>query len=160
MGLHDTGHDEQRSEFDEAATLVTLSGGELNVQALGTGSYTLLIRLPSVRFVTVLAVDDNNDILQLLVRYTAGTRYAVVPCTNPAAVSGMAVKLSPAVITLDVMMTGEDGWQLIRRLRGDPQTAHIPIVVCSVLAKRSSRALRRRRVCAQAGQPGSLSGGA
>jgi CheY-like chemotaxis protein len=132
---HDAGQDEKRVDFDEAASLLALCGGELECQAPGAGAYALLIRLPAVRFVTVLAVDDNNDILQLLVRYTAGTRYAVVTCTNPAAVSSMAARLNPAVITLDVMMAGVDGWQLIRQLRGDPQTAHIPIVVCSVLAQ-------------------------
>ncbi len=93
------------------------------------------MRLPAVRLLTVLAVDDNKDILQLLVRYTAGTRYEVVACTDPPAVAGLAARLNPAVITLDVMMAGVDGWQLIRQLRGDAQTAHIPIVVCSVLAQ-------------------------
>ncbi len=134
-GRLDTGQGETRADFDEAASLLALCGGELEGQALGANSCELIVRLPAVRFVTVLAVDDNKDILQLLVRYTAGTRYELVTCADPAAVGGMAVKLNPALITLDVMMAGVDGWQLIKQLRGDPQTAHIPIVVCSVLAQ-------------------------
>jgi CheY-like chemotaxis protein len=132
---NNTSQDGKPGDFAEAAALLALCGGELDVQAPGTGGYELFIRLPAVRFVTVLAVDDNNDILQLLVRYTAGTRYELVTCTNPAAVSSLAAKLNPAAITLDVMMAGVDGWQLIKQLRSDPQTAHIPLVVCSVLAQ-------------------------
>ena len=131
----DTGQGDTRADFDEAASLLALCEGELVGQALGANSYELIVRLPAVRFVTVLAVDDNKDILQLLVRYTAGTRFELVTSTDPAAVANMAVKLNPALITLDVMMAGVDGWQLIKQLRGDPQTAQIPIVVCSVLAQ-------------------------
>lgn len=119
----------------EAASLLALSGGELAGHALDAGHYTLTIRLPPAHFVTVLAVDDNKDALQLLLRYTAGTRYQLVTCSEPAAVLDLIARRNPAVITLDVMMAGLDGWQLIKQLRQQPATAHTPIAVCSVLAQ-------------------------
>jgi CheY-like chemotaxis protein len=123
------------SAFDEAASLLALSGGELTCKALTGRRSELTIRLPSAQFVTVLAVDDNKDALQLLLRYTTGTRYQLVTCSEPASVPDLIAKYNPAVITLDVMMAGMDGWQLIRQLRQQPATMHTPIVVCSVLAQ-------------------------
>ena len=49
-----------------------------------------------------------------------------------------AVELSPAAITLDLMMPGKNGWKLLRELRQIPQTATIPILVVSVLDEESS----------------------
>lgn len=121
--------------FDEAASLFALSDGELAGRALDKGHYELTIRLPLAHFVTVLAVDDNKDVLQLLLRYTAGTRYQLVTCSEPASALDLIARRNPTVITLDVMMAGVDGWQLIRQLRQQPATMRTPIVVCSVLAQ-------------------------
>ncbi len=41
----------------------------------------------------------------------------------------------PKVIVLDVMMPGVDGWEVLQRLRQNPTTADIPIIVCTILAQ-------------------------
>jgi CheY-like chemotaxis protein len=91
------------------------------------------VGLPSVQTVPVLVIDDNRDVLQLLERYTYGTRYRLVACDNPELVVNLIETRHPALITLDVMMNSVDGWQLLRELRDNPLSVQIPIIICSVL---------------------------
>lgn len=51
------------------------------------------------------------------------------PSTAPAC----AEKLQPALILLDVMMHNVDGWQVLNELLQKPVTAHIPVIVCTIL---------------------------
>lgn len=41
-------------------------------------------------------------------------------------------ELAPTAIILDIMMPDTDGWELLQRLRTQPTTTNIPIIVCSV----------------------------
>lgn len=41
--------------------------------------------------------------------------------------------MRPFAITLDIMMPGKDGWQVLHDLKNDPATREIPIIVCSIL---------------------------
>jgi CheY-like chemotaxis protein len=122
-------------DFHEVTELLAFSGGELQWHQQSDRSASLTVHMPAVALLTVLAIDDNTDILQLLARYTNGTRYEVIPCSEPANALRLALDHNPAVITLDVMMAGLDGWQLVQELRQNRRTAHIPLVVCSVLAQ-------------------------
>ena len=48
----------------------------------------------------------------------------------------------PDCILLDVMMPGRDGWELLARLKGYPETSSIPVVISSILRERDlARAL-------------------
>jgi len=89
----------------------------------------------AVEQVPVLAIDDNADALQLLQRYTAGTRYRLVGTRDPHEALELAQRLAPQVVVLDVMMPQEDGWKVMSMLRQHPYTAHIPIVICTILAQ-------------------------
>ena len=45
----------------------------------------------------------------------------------------LARELQPDAITLDVMMPSQDGWEVLQRLKSEPDTRRIPIIICSVL---------------------------
>ena len=45
----------------------------------------------------------------------------------------MLSEIRPTVIVLDVMMPGEDGWEVLTKLKAQSGTAEIPVIVCSVL---------------------------
>jgi CheY-like chemotaxis protein len=45
----------------------------------------------------------------------------------------LASRLNPVVITLDVMMPGCDGWQVLEDLKLDPLTKNIPVIICTIL---------------------------
>jgi CheY-like chemotaxis protein len=47
-----------------------------------------------------------------------------------------ARELQPALITLDVMMPEKDGWSVIQDLKNDPETADIPVIICSILEEK------------------------
>lgn len=80
---------------------------------------------------TVLVIDDNQGLVELLQRYLTG-QARVWTATDSSLGFNMACQIVPEAIILDVMMPGVDGWELLQRLRVHPATAHIPIVICSV----------------------------
>jgi len=99
-------------------------------------AFDAIVTLPAVGQSPVLAIDDNEDTLQLLQRYTLGTRYQLVATRDPQQAIALAKEHNPQAIMLDVMMPGLDGWELLGRLRQHPATAHIPVIVCTILVQR------------------------
>jgi two-component system phosphate regulon response regulator PhoB len=78
---------------------------------------------------TVLVVDDEEDILEL-VRYNLEKEgYSVVGVTTGEdALAATRMKM-PDVLVLDLMLPGVDGLEVCRRLKSDPTTKQIPIIM-------------------------------
>ncbi len=81
----------------------------------------------------VLVVDDipvNVKLLEakLLVEY-----YEVVTANDGPSALQVAQEQRPDIILLDVMMPGMDGYEVCQRLKADPATAHIPVVMVTAL---------------------------
>lgn len=100
-------------------------------QAGASFTATLILSLPES--IPVLVIDDNADWIELLQRYTAASPYQVIGARQPEQAQQLAEKTQPAVIILDVMMHNVDGWQVLSELRHASATAHLPIVVCTIL---------------------------
>jgi CheY-like chemotaxis protein len=83
---------------------------------------------------TVLAVDDDPGVISLYRRFLESEGYQVVGVTNSEEVLDKASELQPLAITLDVLMPTKDGWQVLRELKANPQTQHIPIIMCSIVS--------------------------
>jgi CheY-like chemotaxis protein len=49
----------------------------------------------------------------------------------------LAKDLRPAVITLDVLMPGLDGWAVLAKLKADPELAPIPVIMATILDDRN-----------------------
>jgi two-component system, OmpR family, alkaline phosphatase synthesis response regulator PhoP len=78
---------------------------------------------------SVLVVDDEQEILELVQYNLAKDGYAVVCVgTGEDALTATRTKM-PDIIILDLMLPGVDGLEVCRRLKADPKTAHIPIVM-------------------------------
>jgi CheY-like chemotaxis protein len=126
---------EQDSSLIQIATHLThLSGGQLDITQ-DTHVFTCLLALPAAGGIDVLVVDDNIEIIDLLVRYAALTRYRLVGIQEPEEAVEMAIHMKARIILLDVMMPRVDGWELLGRLRQHPQTADIPVIILSILAQ-------------------------
>ena len=82
---------------------------------------------------TVLVVDDNEQNLELILAYLED-----VDCTTLSATGGMeAIEIAkdklPDLILLDVMMPRMSGFEVCRRLKADPNTTNIPIIMVTAL---------------------------
>ncbi|MEB3222032.1 MAG: response regulator [Candidatus Sericytochromatia bacterium] len=85
----------------------------------------------------LLAIDDDPDVLELLTTRLAGTEFEVVTALGGEVGLREAERLKPDVITLDVVMPGFDGWEVLRRLKANPDLAAIPVVMMSILENRA-----------------------
>lgn len=125
----------QEAGLDMARRLAALCGSRLTLSA-NDEPFSASLTIPVVESLPVLVIDDNADTLQLLQRYSAGTRYRLIGTRDPEQALSLAEEFSPQVILLDVMMPQVDGWEMLGRLRQHPHTCHIPIVVCTILAQK------------------------
>jgi len=82
---------------------------------------------------SVLIVDDNEDTLELFQRYLKPLNYEVLISRTSAQLLEAAKRVRPSVIILDLMIPGQDGWDLLQILQHQPETQSIPIIICSVL---------------------------
>jgi CheY-like chemotaxis protein len=115
-----------------AQALIEAQGGQLEVRAQNE-RWEARISLPIPGKMTILVIDDNADIVALFQRYLGGHDVSAVGVTDSEQAVRLATELHPQVITLDVMMPSQDGWEILQRLKDSPDTKHIPIVICSVL---------------------------
>ena len=77
----------------------------------------------------ILVVDDEVGLLQMMKLTLEQARpYEVTTERDGTKAAGLAAKLRPDVILLDVMMPGIDGGALATQLRAQSSTSHIPIV--------------------------------
>ena len=97
--------------------------------------FVATLTLPSGQAAVVLVVDDNADVIHLFRRYLEGI-YDVVEASSGEQALRLAREIRPRLITLDVMMPAQDGWEVLQTLKHDPTTADVPIIVCSVLRER------------------------
>jgi CheY-like chemotaxis protein len=126
--------EDDAASLDMARRLAELCGGHLE-SSEDERTYRATLVLPFLEQLPVLAIDDNADTLQLLQRYAAGTRYRLIGTRDPEQALSLAAEIAPQIVVLDVMMPQVDGWQVLGRLQQHPLTAHIPIVVCTILAQ-------------------------
>lgn len=83
---------------------------------------------------TVIVVDDSDDTRDMLTLILEQEGYRVLPVEDGATAITMSRHLRPALITLDMRLPGVGGEEVLRRLKGDPETADIPVLVISGLA--------------------------
>jgi len=77
--------------------------------------------------ITILTVDDNDALRYSLSRALQGGGYKVIEARNGAEALELADQ-SPDLITLDVRLPDVDGFEVCRRLKANPRTAHIPVL--------------------------------
>ena len=98
------------------------------------GTVRLRLGLPRPRQAVALVVDDQEPTQRLYRRFLTQSGWQVVGLSEPQQVLELARQLKPQLITLDVMMPGLDGWELLQALKADAETRSIPVLVCSAWA--------------------------
>ena len=79
----------------------------------------------------VLIADDDDGLRQLLRLILAREGFEVIEAASGEQALALAVTMDPAVILLDVMMPGMDGYDVCRRLKSDQRTDNVPVVFVS-----------------------------
>lgn len=79
----------------------------------------------------MLVVDDSPTICAVLGKMLRQDGYAVLKATEGKDAIELACNEQPALIFLDIVMPGMNGFAVLRALRHDPRTRHIPIVMIS-----------------------------
>ncbi len=79
--------------------------------------------------VNILAVDDEADILQLLCYNLKSAGYGVIEAKDGPEAIELAQERRPDLIVLDIMLPNMEGTEVLRRLKRDASTAHIPVIM-------------------------------
>ena len=80
----------------------------------------------------ILVVDDESSARELLASYLE-PEYRIVSAESGQEALEKAKRLQPDAITFDVLMTSSNGFEGLVELRKTPETAHIPVIILSIL---------------------------
>jgi CheY-like chemotaxis protein len=83
----------------------------------------------------VLVVDDDDVIRQLITVNLELEGFEVATAVDGQDCLDKVKEVDPAVVTLDIMMPRLDGWEAASRLREDPETANVKVVLLSARAQ-------------------------
>ena len=76
----------------------------------------------------ILIIDDAQTDREILGRIVSAAGHQPVYASDGSQALGAAKSARPALILLDVVMPGQDGYKTCRTLKSDPETAGMPIV--------------------------------
>ena len=85
---------------------------------------------------TVLVVEDDRRSADLLKLYLESAGFEVLVAGDGAEGLELARHRGPRAVILDILLPQVDGWDLLARLKADPKTADIPVVIVSMLDER------------------------
>lgn len=92
---------------------------------------------------TVLVVDDDRDVRDILGHYFTAKGYRVETAESADGLFGTLERANPDIVLLDLMLPGEDGRSVLNRLRASPSWGELPVIM--ITATHDTGALQRLR---------------
>ncbi len=83
----------------------------------------------------IVVVDDDKEIREIITFALTRNGFDVAGAGNGMQLQGLLDTQMPDLILLDVMMPGQDGYHIFYRLRNDPSTQHIPVIIMTAHAE-------------------------
>lgn len=87
----------------------------------------------------LLIVDDEPENIELLARRLTRRGFAIISATNAEDALKLAASDQPDLIVMDIKMPGVDGYEATSRLKANPDTAGIPVIVLTAHAMQEDR---------------------
>ncbi len=84
---------------------------------------------------TVLVVDDTPESLGFLTDMLDGAGYTVLIATDGDSALRLVEQITPDMVLMDAVMPGLDGFEACRRLKQNPQLAHVPVIFMTGLSE-------------------------
>ncbi|MBA3530900.1 MAG: response regulator, partial [Ardenticatenales bacterium] len=81
----------------------------------------------------VVVIDDDPDAQAIFHHALESAGWKTHAVTDSREALAEIQRLKPQMVLLDIQMPYLDGWNVLNQLRADPTTAHIPVVVCSIM---------------------------
>lgn len=135
-----------------------MMGGDINVQSeLGKGS-TFTIHLPvqgkknqaifpmgkieenrefTPNLRNILVIDDDRITHNVIKHSLSSSKFSVISANNGTEGLHLAQEMQPDVIFLDVVMPGMDGWEVLGKLKENPQLADIPVIMVTTIDEKN-----------------------
>jgi len=84
----------------------------------------------------VLVVEDEEAAWSTLSAYLLSAGYVPIRARHGEEALRLARGMRPIAVTLDIVLPGSEGWDVLRALKNDAATAHIPVVIVSIVDNR------------------------
>lgn len=88
---------------------------------------------------TILIIEDEKDIADLIAFNLGRNGFQTVLAHDGLTGEGLAKKERPALVVLDLMLPGKDGFGVFKELRRDPRTKDIPVLMLTAKAQTEDR---------------------
>ncbi|HEY0372572.1 MAG TPA: response regulator, partial [Thermoanaerobaculia bacterium] len=130
---------------------VALQGGHVRVDSRSGGGSTFTFTLPvrsraavvtrtpevlPAQAVRVLVVEDDANAFELIASALAAAGFSTIRARHGDEAIRLAKDSRPAAVTLDLVLPGMDGWEVLKRLKNDDATRTLPVVIISMVENR------------------------
>ncbi len=83
----------------------------------------------------IIVVDDDKEIREIVTFVLSRHDFEVAVASNGRQLQQLLAQQLPDLVILDIMMPGEDGYQIFRSLRSDQRTNSIPVIIMTAHAE-------------------------
>jgi signal transduction histidine kinase/CheY-like chemotaxis protein len=81
----------------------------------------------------VLFIEDSPETLLVYKSYLKGSGFQVISAATTREAEDVIERIPPRVVVLDIVLRSEDTWRFLARLKEEPRTKHIPVIVASTI---------------------------
>jgi len=90
---------------------------------------------------TILVVDDMDEVREMCSQYLAHEGFRVAVASNGQEAVDTTSKILPTLVLMDLSLPIMGGLEATKRIKGDPKTQHIPVILMTAQTRNGSAAV-------------------